>query len=89
MKQGKTLFRKVCGIKQLLVLMLLSCLIMFSAGCATIMTGKYQSIPVTSEPMGAKVRADTGETIITPSKFHLIRNEGHILVAELAGYESQ
>jgi hypothetical protein len=68
---------------------LLSVLCLYSAGCATVMTGKYQSIPVTSEPQGIKVRADTGEMIITPGKFHLIRNEEHTLVAECPGYEPQ
>jgi hypothetical protein len=64
-------------------------LIISLTGCATIITGKYQEIPVTSDPSGAKVRADTGETIITPGKFHLIRNESHILIAEYPGYDSQ
>jgi hypothetical protein len=58
-------------------------------GCATIITGKYQEIPVTSEPPGAKVRADTGETILTPGKFHLIRNQSHTLIAEYQGCEPQ
>lgn len=62
---------------------------MWGSGCATIMTGKYQSIPVTSEPPGVKVRADTGETIITPGKFNLIRNESHTLLAEYQDYEPQ
>ncbi len=81
--------KKVCGIKRSLALMLLSGFIMSSAGCATVMTGKYQAIPVTSEPTGAKVRVDTGETIITPGKFRLIRNKEHTLAAEYAGYEPQ
>lgn len=89
MKKGKVFLKKVCGIKRSLVIMLLSGFIMSSAGCATVMTGKYQSIPVTSEPPGVKVRADTGEMIITPGKFHLIRNEEHTLVAEYPGYEQQ
>lgn len=60
-----------------------------ASGCATIMTGKYQTIHVTSEPPGVKVRADTGEMILTPGKFHLIRNQKHTLLAEYPGYESQ
>ena len=64
-------------------------LAVLASGCATVMTGKYQSIPVTSEPPGAKVRADTGEIIMTPGKFHLIRNEGHTLMAEYPGREPQ
>lgn len=75
-------------IKQVVTLVLFCCLVL-SSGCATVMTGKYQSIAVTSEPPGAKVRADTGEIIMTPSKFHLIRNEDHTLMAEYPGREPQ
>lgn len=70
-------------------LCLLLCASLSTGGCGTIMTGKYQSVPVTSEPQGAKVRADTGEIIMTPGKFHLLRNESHILVAEYPGYGPQ
>lgn len=72
-----------------MMLNLFFCISVICSGCATIMTGKYQSIPVTSEPSGVKVRADTGESIITPGKFHLIRNEEHTLLAEYPGHESQ
>jgi len=75
--------------KKLIVTISLCLIAVWQSGCATVMTGKYQSIPVTSEPQGIKVRADTGESIITPGKFHLIRNEGHTLVAECPGYEPQ
>ncbi|MHC4076529.1 MAG: hypothetical protein ACYSRZ_09005 [Planctomycetota bacterium] len=68
---------------------LLLCVSMLTGGCATVMTGKYQSVPITSEPPGVKVRADTGETVITPGRFHLLRNEKHTLMAEYPGYESQ
>ncbi|MDD5326575.1 MAG: hypothetical protein PHY02_02030 [Phycisphaerae bacterium] len=89
MRKGKALFKRVCGIKQPLVLMLLSGIIMSSSGCATVMTGKYQTVPVTSDPPGVKVRADSGESIITPGNFHLIRNQEHTLLAEYSDYEPQ
>lgn len=72
-----------------LVLILLSVLLLPLMGCATIMTGKYQTIPVTSEPLGATVRTDTGETVIAPGKFNLMRNEEHTLVAEYPGCKPQ
>jgi predicted RNA-binding Zn-ribbon protein involved in translation (DUF1610 family) len=72
-----------------LLVVTVSGLIMSLTGCATVMTGKYQSIPVTSDPPGVKVRADTGETIVTPGKFNLMRNEEHTLMAECPGYEPQ
>jgi hypothetical protein len=53
------------------------------------MTGKFQSVPVTSEPSGVKVKAETGETITTPGKLNLIRNTEHVLTAECSGYEPQ
>lgn len=63
--------------------------IMWSSGCATIVTGKYQNIPVTSEPPGVKVRSSSGVSIITPGSFDLIRNQDHTLVAEYPGAEPQ
>jgi len=62
---------------------------MWSSGCATVMTGKYQNISVTSEPPGVKVRSDTGVSITTPGSFDLIRNQDHTLVAEYPGCEPQ
>jgi hypothetical protein len=58
-------------------------------GCATTDTGKYQEIPVTSDPSGATVRADTGETTITPGKLYLSRDKRHTLVAEYPDCKSQ
>ena len=62
---------------------------MWSSGCATILTGKYQNIHVTSEPPGVKVRSGTGVSITTPGSFDLARNQDHTLVAEYPGCESQ
>ena len=60
-----------------------------ACGCCTIATGKYQNIEVTSEPPGAKVRADNGTSITTPGKFKLARNQNCTLVAEYPGAEPQ
>ncbi len=60
-----------------------------ASGCATIATGKYQNIHVTSEPPGAKVRADNGMSITTPGSFDLLRNQNHTLVAEYSGSDPQ
>ena len=62
---------------------------MWSSGCATILTGKYQNIHVTSEPPGVKVRSGTGVSITTPGSFDLARNQDHTLVAEYPGCEPQ
>jgi len=74
--------------KHALYLMLLLALT-FGSGCATIITGKYQNVTVTSEPPGAKVRAETGEYIETPGCFNLQRNRDHVLVAQYPGCEQQ
>lgn len=62
-------------------------LVMMS-GCATIMHGKYQDIPITSEPSGATVTASSGQKITTPGTMTLIRNKPIVLRAELDGYQA-
>lgn len=84
----KTFLQAGQATKQIVMFISFCCLVL-STGCATVMTGKYQSIPVTSEPPGAKVQAETGEAITTPGEFHLIRNKEHVLVAEHPSYETQ
>ena len=75
--------RKVTSILSLTILM--AC----SFGCATVATGKYQDMPITSEPPGVKVRSDTGVSITTPGRMMLARNKSHTLVAEYPGCEPQ
>ena len=60
-----------------------------SSGCATVATGKYQRVMVTSEPPGVKVRSDMGESVTTPGNFNLQRNQNHVLVAEFEGCAPQ
>ncbi|MCK5565591.1 MAG: PEGA domain-containing protein [Planctomycetes bacterium] len=70
----------------LLVLLLLSSLL---TGCGTIIHGKYQTVPVSSEPSGAQVRSSSGQTCITPCELNLLRDNEYVLVAELDGYHAQ
>ena len=77
-----------CKIKKT-ILTLLLCAFVFLTGCATITKGKYQNIPVTSEPPGVKVRSCTGVSLTTPGSFELARNHNHTLVAEYPGCEPQ
>ncbi|MBC8468418.1 MAG: hypothetical protein H8D56_03010 [Planctomycetes bacterium] len=81
--QGKC--RKVK--KPILTLML--CAFVFLTGCATITTGKYQNVLVTSEPPGIQVRSCTGVSLITPGSFELVRNEDYTLFAEYSDCEPQ
>lgn len=60
-----------------------------NSGCATIVTGKYQDVPVSSDPPGAKVKSGEGSTLTTPGSFQLIRNRDYTLVAEYPEKEPQ
>jgi len=62
---------------------------LFFNGCATIVTGKYQDVPVSSEPPGAKVKTGEGQTLITPCHFQLLRNRDYTIVAEYNDKESR
>ena len=88
-KQEKSISIGRAKMKNLLVVSLAVCVAIWSSGCATVATGKYQNIPVTSEPPGVKVRSNTGVSITTPGSFDLIRNQSHTLVAEYTGCEPQ
>ena len=66
--------------------MLLVCL---SSGCATSTTGEYQSITVTSEPMGAKIRTTNGLSLVSPGSLCFRCDKDDILVAEYPGCKSQ
>ncbi len=73
--------------KQTIFTIVLCIAVVLFAGCTTTISGKYQNIPVTSEPNGATVTAGTGDSITTPGSFSLLRNQDHTLVAESPGYE--
>jgi len=67
---------------------LLSLAMMVCPGCATIMSGNQQEVPVTSSPPGATVTCD-GNTIITPGSITLSTKKAHTLVARYPGCEPQ
>ncbi|MBN2594798.1 MAG: hypothetical protein JXA81_14925 [Sedimentisphaerales bacterium] len=64
--------------KSLCLLLVIS---LFTSGCATIVTGKYQDISVSSDPPGATVKSGEGSTITTPGSFQLLRNKDYTLAA--------
>jgi len=72
--------------KKTLLVLCLVFVAAYSSGCATVATGKYQDILVTSEPSGAEVTSSTGRRTITPGTLTLRRSEPCILVAQLEGY---
>jgi hypothetical protein len=71
------------------ILILLLCAFVFLTGCATITTGTYENIPVTSEPPGVKVWSCTGLSLTTPGSFKLARNKDYTLFAEYPDCELQ
>lgn len=56
-------------------------------GCPERKPEGYQNIQVTSDPNGATITAETGDSIVTPGSFDLPRNQDHTLVAEHPDYE--
>ncbi|MFA5256068.1 MAG: PEGA domain-containing protein [Candidatus Omnitrophota bacterium] len=58
-------------------------------GCATILNGTSQKIPVSSEPAGATVTVDSGSVYTTPVKLRLERRRDHTLVFTQDGFDAQ
>ncbi len=63
--------------------------VLFSSGCASIVSGRNQDIHVTSEPPGVKVEAENGVSVTTPGELTLVRNKPHTLVAKYAEADPQ
>ena len=65
-------------------------LILAAPGCATVLNGTTQKVPVRSDPPGAAVVVDGGvQTHTTPAVIQLKRKHKHVLTLSLAGHESQ
>lgn len=58
-------------------------------GCATILNGTSQKIPVSSEPAGALVTVDSKNIYITPVKLRLERRRDHALVFTKDGFDTR
>ena len=67
-------------------LMLLMCSPMLT-GCATVLHGTTQSIPVNSNPCGARVLVDGTHEFSTPCHVKMQRNRDHHVIIEMPGYE--
>lgn len=75
--------------KVLLAVAFCGLILLTGSGCATIICGSTQKIPISSTPSGAKVTADTGTSIVTPGSIVLERKSAHTLVAEYPGRGQQ
>jgi PEGA domain len=71
------------------ILGLLFLLVAFGSGCATIIQGSTQEIPVTSSPTGATVSVDGSLRFQTPTKLQLTRKEPHRIEISLEGYHPE
>lgn len=60
--------------------------LIFQAGCATQST-RLQKIPVTSNPVQARISVDGQEIGYTPLTLSLLRDRNHIIKIEKEGYE--
>ena len=58
------------------------------AGCATLISGTEQKIPITSDPSGAEVIVDGNGTFTTPVDLKLARKDEHTLLVNMPGYHS-
>lgn len=58
-------------------------------GCATIIKGSSQSIPVSSDPPAADILLDGKLVGQTPRKLALKRNNNYVITIQKAGFEQQ
>ena len=72
-------------IQLLLAIALVSASTMLS-GCATIVKGTTQVIPISSDPTGARVTIDSTPAGTTPTTVTLSRKQNHMVVIEKEGY---
>ena len=68
-----------------LVLLILS--VFLFQGCGTIINGSRQTIPITSNPIGAKITVDRINEGNTPLKIKLSRDTDHTILIEKQGYD--
>lgn len=67
-------------------LLVLSFLFFLNTGCATVIKGTSQSVPVSSDPLGADVLVDGTLVGTTPADVELKRKRDHLIVIEKKGY---
>lgn len=79
----------ICMKPQLAVLIPVIFFCLFFSGCATVIKGTNQSIPIASEPSGAAVYADGNRVGTTPTSVELTRKHSHVITLEMRGYESE
>jgi PEGA domain len=69
-----------------LKLVTVAIVVILLSGCATIMTGTTQKVPVNSNPSGAVAKVDGGMVAVTPTIFNLERKTDHTIEISKEGY---
>lgn len=67
---------------------ILLCLLPLVSGCATVVTGTTQKVPVKSEPSGANVNVNGKENHVTPVTLNLTRKTNYILIISKEGFKT-
>lgn len=67
-------------------LLALSILFILTTGCATVIKGTSQSVPVSSDPLGADILVDGMLVATTPADVELKRKRDHLIVIEKKNY---
>lgn len=76
-------------IHPLLPALLLAALSLTFGGCASIIKGTTQQIPIASEPSGARVTVDGNPAGTTPTTVTLSRKQNHMVTLEKEGFETE
>lgn len=75
------------NIAALFTFIALACCSLLSGGCASIVKGTTQAIPIASDPAGADVKIDGTKVGQTPMSIDAKRKTDHLITIEKTGYQ--
>jgi len=75
-------------IEKLLTVVSLSVAALLFTGCASLINGTHQTVPITTDPPGTTLQVG-GDQYLTPVDASLARNRGYQVIATKAGYQTQ
>ncbi len=76
-------------LSKLLLVLVAGATLQFLAGCASIVKGTTQAIPVATNPTGATVKLDGNPVGQTPTSVDVKRKGDHLLTLEKEGYQPE
>jgi Short C-terminal domain/PEGA domain len=80
---------KKSGARSVFSLIVVSLCFFAFCGCATIIHGTTQDVPVSTKPEGATAKESGGQECTTPCKLTLKRKEDHAITIHKDGYQEQ